>query len=50
MMTPRPAAIKTTMKPMMSDTRPPYMRRVSMSMPFPSVPSQCSAEGLAYRS
>ena len=32
-------------KPMYRETRPPYIRRVSISMPFRSVPSGCSFVG-----
>jgi hypothetical protein len=33
-------------KPTISETRPPYIMRVSISRPKISVPSQCSREGL----
>ena len=45
MMTPRTVAMISTMKPMTRDTRPPYIRRVIMSMPLRSVPSQCALLG-----
>ena len=47
MMTPRPAAMKTTMKPMMSDTRPPYMRAREHVHAVAVGAEQCSALGLA---
>ena len=48
--TPSVAEMATTINPMHSDTRPPYINRVSMSMPFLSVPSGCALEGKEYAS
>ena len=45
--TPMRVSRMTTTKPIMSEMRPPYIMRARISMPSPSVPNQCSAEGPA---
>ena len=47
-MTPITVAMISTMKPISRETRPPYMSRVSMSIPLRSVPSQCVLLGDEY--
>ena len=46
--TPSATSRSTTTKPIISEIRPPYIRRVSTSMPLPSVPRGCSRLGEAY--
>ena len=46
---PNEIAVIMDVKPIRSEMRPPYRRRLSMSRPPKSVPSQCAALGAAVK-